>query len=283
MPFAEFNDILKTADDNKFAVAAVNIFNTESAAWIVKAAEIERVPVILMLYPDPNFYVPMATVSSSGKILAENADVPVGVHFDHCKTFELAVSGIHLGFQSVMIDGSALPYDENVEVTRKVTECARIFNTDVEAELGYVGRNSSEDELYDDSLYTNPDDVIDFIDKTGIDALAVAIGNSHGKYICDPHLDISRLDEINKAVSLPLVLHGGSGIPKEQVKEAVKHGINKMNIGTEFFIKYKEVVGKHLSHENDFVITCIERAGEEMIEFARERLIMLNPDGFKLI
>ena len=282
MPFAKFNDILKTADENKFAVAAINIFNIESASWIVKAAEIERVPVILMFYPDVNFFIPVSAIASSCRILAERADVPVGVHFDHCNTYELAISGIPLGFQSVMIDGSTLPLDENIAVTKKVTECAKIFSVDVEGELGYVGRNSKEDELFDNSLYTNPADVIEFVDKTGIDALAVAIGNSHGKYICQPHLDISRLDEINKAVSLPLVLHGGSGIPKEQVAESVKHGINKMNIGTEFFHKYKELNGKHLAHEKDFVITCIEKAGDEMVEFARERLSMLNPYGYRL-
>ena len=282
MPFAKFNDLLKTADDNKFAVAAINIFNIESASWVVKAAEAENVPVILMLYPDPNFYIPPATVSSSCRILADLSAVPVGVHYDHCKTFDLAISGIPLGFQSVMIDGSALPFDENVEVTKKVTDIARFFGTDVEAELGYVGRNSSEDELFDESLYTNPDDVKEFINKTNVDALAVAIGNSHGKYIRDPHLDISRLDEINKAVSLPLVLHGGSGIPKEQVVEAVKHGINKMNIGTEFFIKYKELVGKYISMDDAFVINCMERAGEEMIEFARVRIKMLNPSGYRI-
>jgi len=282
MPFAKFNDILKTADDNKFAAAAINIFNIESASWIVKAAEIERVPVILMFYPDPNFFIPMSAINASCRILAERAEVPVGVHFDHCSTFDLAVSGIPLGFQSVMIDGSTLPLYENIAVTKKVVECARIFGVDVEGELGYVGRNSKEDELFDNTLYTNPDDVVEFVNKTEVDALAVAIGNSHGKYICDPHLDISRLDEINKAVSLPLVLHGGSGIPKEQVAESVKHGINKMNIGTEFFIKYKELNAKHLTHEKDFVIACIEKAGEEMIEFARERLRMLNPYGYKL-
>jgi len=281
MPFTTFKEILKTADENGFAVAAVNIFNIESAAWLVKAAEIEKVPVICMLYPDVNSFIPMPAVGSACKILAERAKVPVGVHLDHCNTFELALSGIPAGFQSVMIDGSALPFEDNVKITKSVTDTAHLFGVDVEAELGYVGRNSDEAELFDTINYTNPDDVIEFVTETGVDALAVAIGNSHGKYICDPHLDISRLNEINKAVSLPLVLHGGSGIPKEQVVEAVKHGINKMNIGTEFFIKYKEVVGKHLTNEKGFVLGNLENAGEEMIEFARERLKMLNPSGYK--
>ena len=282
MPFAAFKKILKCADDNGFAATAVNIFNIESAAWIIKAAEIEKVPVILMYYPNMDYFVPVQAVGSACRILAERAEVPVGVHYDHCNTFDHAVAGIPAGFQSIMIDCSAMPIDENIAVTKQVVDCARIFDVDVEAELGYVGRNSSEDELFDNSQYTDPNDVVEFVNKTGVDALAVAIGNSHGKYIRDPHLDIARLDEINKAVSLPLVLHGGSGIPKEQVIEAVKHGINKMNIGTEFFAKYRDTVGMHLSTGEGYVLDCIENASEEMIEFARERIRMLNPSGFKL-
>ncbi|MDR2568866.1 MAG: class II fructose-bisphosphate aldolase [Oscillospiraceae bacterium] len=282
MPFASFKDILKIADDNGFAVAAVNIFNIESAAWLVKAAEIEKIPVICMLYPDPNSFIPMSAVSFACRALAERATVPVGVHLDHCKNFEIAVSGIPLGYQSIMIDGSELPFEENIKITKSVVDCARIFDVDVEAELGCVGSNSSEDELFDKFTYTNPDDVVEFINQTGVDALAVAIGNSHGKYVCEPRLDISRLDEINTAVSVPLVLHGGSGIPKEQMIEAIKHGINKVNIGTDFFAKYKEVIGKHLSVKEGFVLRNIENAGEEMIEFARGKLRVLNPGGYKV-
>jgi len=282
MPFTAFNNILKCADDNGFAVMAVNIFNIESAAWIVKAAEIENVPVILMYYPNVDYFVPANAIGASCRVLAERSFVPVGVHFDHCNTYDLAISGIPAGFQSIMIDCSAMAIEENILITKQVADTARIFNIDVEAELGYVGRNSSEDELFDDSQYTDPDDVIEFVNKTGVDALAVAIGNSHGKYIRDPHLDIARLDEINKAVSLPLVLHGGSGIPREQVVEAVKHGINKINIGTEFFAKFRDTVGMHLSTGEGYVLDCIDNAGDEMIEFARERIKMLNPAGFKL-
>jgi len=282
MPFETFNTIMKTADDNGFAVAAICVYNIESAAWIIKAAEIERVPVICMLYPDPGSFIPMSAVASSCRILAERATVPVGIHYDHCSSFESAVSGIPLGFQSIMIDGSLLPYEENIKVTKQVVDTAHIFGVDVEAELGCVGRNSSEEELFDDANYTKPDDVIDFINRTGADALAVAIGNTHGKYISTPRLDISRLDEINKAVSVPLVLHGGSGIPAEQITESVKHGINKMNIGTEFFIKYKELTGKYLSEKEGFIVKILENIGEEIIPFTRTRLKTLNPPAYKL-
>ena len=282
MPFAKFKQILTCADENKFAVASVNIFNIESASWVIKAAELERVPVIVMLYPDPNAYIPMTTVGAACRILAERATVPVGVHLDHSKTYEVAISGIPAGFQSIMIDCSALPLEENAAITRQVVETARIFNVEVEAELGYVGRNSSEEELFDASNYTDPNDVVEFVNRTGVDALAVAIGNSHGKYITNPHLDISRLDEINKAVSLPLVLHGGSGIPKEQLAEAVKRGINKVNYGTEFFAKSKEALSRQFADEDSFVFTCLAKAGEEVVEFMRDKLKMYNPLGYKL-
>ena len=282
MPFTKFSQILACADENKFAVASVNIFNIESAVWVVKAAELERVPVILMLYPDKNYFVPMSAVGASCKIIAENASVPVGVHLDHSNSFEVAISGIPAGFQSIMIDCSALPFDENVAITKRVVDCARIFNVEVEAELGYVGRESSAEELFDSSSYTDPGDVVDFVNRTGVDALAVAIGNSHGKYICEPHLDISRLDEINKAVSLPLVLHGGSGIPEDQLAEAVKRGINKINVGTDFFAKSKEALEKYLSDKDTFVLSGFEKAGEEVIEYMSKRLRMFNPLGYRL-
>ena len=281
MPFATMKEVLGRADENGFAVAAVNIFNAESAAWVVKAAELERLPVILMLYPDVNAMIPIPVIGAACRAFAQLAGVPVGVHLDHSRTAQLALSGIPAGFQSIMIDGSALPFEENVTVTKLVVDCAHIFGAQVEAELGYVGRDSDAEELFNTELYTKPGDAAAFVERTGIDALAVAIGNSHGRYITDPHLDIPRLDEINRAVSVPLVIHGGSGIPGEQMAEAVRHGINKVNIGTEFFAKCKEAVGRHVPAEG-IIMRNMAKAGEEVIELVRDRMRMLNPSGYKL-
>lgn len=281
MPFATFSEILKIADDNRFAVAAVNIFNAESAVWVVKAAERERLPVILMLYPERESIVPMSVTAAIIRALAAQSEVPVSAHLDHSSTFDLAISAIPAGFNSTMFDGSSLPYDENAAITKQVVNVARLFKVGVEAELGHVGSNDKTGELYNKDLYTNPDDAVKFVEHTGIDALGVAIGTSHGVYYSEPNLDIARLDEINKKVSTPLVLHGGSGTPREQLSEAVRHGINKVNIGTEFMAKSKKAVGKYIS-DNNYIMDNMEKAGEEVIELMRDRMNILNPFGYRL-
>jgi len=282
MPFAPVHDILKCASDNDFAVASINVFDMQSTAWVIKAAEIEKLPVIVMLYPDIPPFMPMHIVGTACRQFAELAEVPVGLHLDHSPTFEIAMSGIPAGFQSIMFDGSALPFQENMAITKRVVETAHIFNVDVEAELGYVGRDSDESELFNTEHHTKPDDAVVFVEETGVDVLAVSIGNSHGTYICEPRLDIKLLDEINRKVSVPLAIHGGSGIPDEQISEAIKHGIDKLNIGTDFFNTYMNSLGTHLLSDEKHIIRSLEGGGEEVIEAVRRMIRNLNPSGFKL-
>lgn len=274
-------DILKMADENRFAVAAIDVFDYQSAAWVVKAAEREKMPVLLMFYPDMSHFIPFTTMAAIAMDLAKNASVPVGVHLDHGKAYEVAVGGIAAGFPSVMYDGSAKPYEENLPVTAAVTKCAHVLGVDVEAELGTVGQGSRKEDFCNAELYTRPEQAKDFVEKTGVDALAVAIGNSHGHYVCEPHLDIKRLDEINRTISTPLVLHGGSGIPAEQMIESVKYGINKVNIGTEFFEQCKKSVAAHMGKDG-FVLDHYKEAGEEVIDFVRGRIARINPGHFSL-
>ncbi|MDR1059976.1 MAG: class II fructose-bisphosphate aldolase [Clostridiales bacterium] len=281
MPKARFRDILKCADDNGFAVAAYDVYDYESAKWVVRAAERERVPVILMFYPDMGSFIPLSVIGGLLNLMAESAAVPVGVHLDHSRTFELAVSGIPAGFQSVMFDGSSLPFEENAEITKRVRDCARIFGADVEAELGIVGSGANRDDFLDPEKYTTAAAAAEFIDRTGADALAVAVGNSHGNYACEPCLDIKRLDEIDRATSAPLVLHGGSGIPSEQVRESIGHGIRKINVATEYLEKARGVYGR-LMRESGSLLDVYEKAGEELAEHIRERLAWFNPKGWRL-
>lgn len=281
MPLVPVKDILKCADENQFAAAAFDVFNFESISWVVKAAEIEKVPVILMFYPDMKTFIPLSTLAAIANDVARNAAVPVGVHLDHSRTFHDVMLGIPAGFQSIMFDGSARPFEENAAITRQVVESAHIMGVDVEAELGLVGSGSRKEDFMDDSLYTDPAFAKKFAEETNVDSLAVAIGNSHGHYVCEPHLDIKRLDEINRTISTPLVLHGGSGIPPEQVTESVKYGINKVNIGTEFFAKTKAAGAQALAEENSW-LGAMNKAGEEVIPFVRSRLQWLNPTEFRL-
>ena len=213
--------------------------------------------------------------------LAKQASVPVGVHLDHGKSYDVAVGGIAAGFPSIMYDGSARPFEENLEVTASVVKCAHILGIDVEAELGTVGQGSRKEDFCNEELYTKPEMAKNFVERTHVDSLAVAIGNSHGHYVCEPHLDIRRLDEINKTIDVPLVLHGGSGIPAEQMIESVKYGINKVNIGTEFFEKCKNCVAAHMG-EDGFILDHYKEAGEEVIEFVRGRISRINPYHFTL-
>lgn len=273
--------ILKMADENRFAAAAIDVFDYQSAHWVVEAAERENMPVLLMFYPDMSWFIPFSTMAAIAVDLARQAKVPVGVHLDHSKSYEIAVGGIAAGFPSIMYDGSARPFEENLSVTASVVKCAHLLGVDVEAELGTVGQGSRKEDFCNEELYTKPEMARDFVAGTGVDSLAVAIGNSHGHYVCEPHLDIRRLDEINKTIDTPLVLHGGSGIPAEQMIESVKYGINKVNIGTEFFEKCKNCIVAHMG-EDGFVLDHYKEAGEEVIDFVRGRIARINPYHFSL-
>lgn len=234
-----------------------------------------------MFYPDMSWFIPFSTMAAIAVDLARQAKVPVGVHLDHGKSYEIAVGGIAAGFPSIMYDGSARPFEENLSVTASVVKCAHLLGVDVEAELGTVGQGSRKEDFCNEEFYTKPEMARDFVAGTGVDSLAVAIGNSHGHYVCEPHLDIRRLDEINKTIDTPLVLHGGSGIPAEQMIESVKYGINKVNIGTEFFEKCKNCIAAHMG-EDGFVLDHYKEAGEEVIDFVRGRIARINPYHFSL-
>ena len=281
MGLMDVKSILKMADENRFAAAAIDVFDYQSAHWVVEAAERENMPVLLMFYPDMSWFIPFSTMAAIAVDLARQAKVPVGVHLDHGKSYEIAVGGIAAGFPSIMYDGSARPFEENLSVTASVVKCAHLLGVDVEAGLGTVGQGSRKEDFCNEELYTKPEMARDFVAGTGVDSLAVAIGNSHGHYVCEPHLDIRRLDEINKTIDTPLVLHGGSGIPAEQMIESVKYGINKVNIGTEFFEKCKNCIATHMG-EDGFVLDHYKEAGEEVIDFVRGRIARINPYHFSL-
>ena len=281
MSLEKVSTILKFADHNRLAALAVDVFDYQSSFCVIKAAEREKVPVILMFYPDMDSYIPMSTIVAIAIDTAKKASVPVGVHLDHSKSFEVAIKGLTNGFPSVMIDGSALPFEENVSLTKQIADIAHTMGIDVEAELGLVGAGSRVEDFIQTENYTTCKEAKEFVERTKVDSLAVAIGNSHGHYICEPHLDFKRLDEINKTIDTPLVLHGGSGIPKDQMSESVKYGINKVNVGTEFFEKCKEANAKYLNKEK-FILEGYKAANEEIIDFVRSRIKIINPYQYSL-
>jgi fructose-bisphosphate aldolase class II len=197
---------------------------------ILETAEACRAPVFMMcLEPDVrgNGWV---YFSGLVRAVADHHNIPVVLHLDHTTDLQLVQKAVELGFTSVMVDGSSLPFDENVRLTKAAVEIAHPRGVSVEAELGHVGGSDLEATTHAENVLTEPDEVTRFVEKTGCDSLAVSIGTAHGVYKSAPTLNIERLKELNRASPVPLVMHGGSGTPYDQVQNAVRHGICKMNI-----------------------------------------------------
>ena len=235
MSLVKVNEILQHAWKHKYGVAAINTLNYETIKCAVAAAEAERVPVILQFFPGLDKYIPLKYIADMAVDMARKASVPVAVHLDHSASYEIALGGIRDGFPSVMVDGSALPFEENVALTKEVARAAGVFGVDVEAELGHVGIGMKLEDISNSDLFTDADQAAEFVERTGCGSLAIAVGNAHGDYIQEPNLDFDRIAKIRQAVSVPLVLHGCSGIPDWQMQRAVNLGMSKFNIATEYF------------------------------------------------
>ena len=235
MPLVTMKEILIPARLNKYAVGAFEFWSLDSAQAIVEAAEELNMSVIIQAGPWECQYAGIKNLSMIGKAVSDSASIPVALHLDHGDTFELAYQAIDAGFTSVMIDVSHLPYEENVNITKKVVSLAKSAGVTVEAELGRLaGCEASFEISEEEAMQTDPDEAERFTNETGIDALAVAIGTAHGFYKYVPRINIDRLKKIAEKVSIPLVLHGGSGTPDEKIVESIKYGISKVNICTEF-------------------------------------------------
>lgn len=234
MAFTDTREMLLNAQRGGYAVGAFNAENMEMVQAIIAAAEELRSPVIVQTTPGTLKYAPPKCFAGITERLARDAGVPVALHLDHGSSFELAEECARAGYNSLMIDGSLLPYDGNVEVTRRVVKMAG--DIPVEAELGTVG--GKEDSHEASVQYTDPDEALDFVSKTGISSFAVAIGTAHGIYKGEPKLDIDRLSAVKRLVSVPLVLHGTSGVPEAQVRACVERGICKINYATDLRIAF---------------------------------------------
>ena len=223
-------EIIAMAEKGNFAIPAFNVYNTETVMGVVKAAEELRAPIIMQVYPrllneEVGYYLCPAIVAAARK-----ATVPVCFHLDHGATEQEVQKALRWGATGIMYDGSVHPFEENVENTKHIVEICDSIDVTVEGELGHVG--SVNDDAMDD--FTDPEEAAEYVKRTGVTCLAVLIGNAHGHYKKPPKLDIERVKAIREATGgIPLVLHGGSGIPDDQVKEAIKAGIRKMNIGTD--------------------------------------------------
>lgn len=227
-------ELLQEADKGGYAVGAFNANNMEIVQAIIEAAQEESSPVILQASQGAVKYAGIEYIVGMVKVAAENATVPVVLHLDHGTSFEQIVQCVRYGFSSVMIDGSKYPLEENITLVKKVMEVAGGAGLSVEAELGKIG--GTEDDISVDekeALMTVPKEAAYFAEQTKVDALAIAIGTAHGPYKGIPKLDFTRLEEINKLVATPLVLHGASGVPDDAITQAIGLGICKINIDTQ--------------------------------------------------
>ncbi len=226
------NEVLKKAQKERYAVGLFNTTDTDMLQAVIEAAEESNSPVILgtaeVLLP----YGELKLIAPSVIAAAKRAKVPVVVHYDHGLTFERCLEALQLGFSSVMFDGSAKAYGQNIEETKEIVKIAHAFGASVEGEIGHVGEAAQGDESLE-NMYTTIAEAKEYLENTGVDALAVAIGSAHGVYKKKPKLNIERLKEIADAVSVPLVLHGGSGLSDDDFKNTIREGIAKVNIFTD--------------------------------------------------
>ena len=247
MGFVSSAAMLMNAQAGRYAVGAFNVENLEMIQAVIEAAEEARAPVMIQTTPGTLKYAPPEAFAGAVRALAERAGVPVALHLDHGSSYELAVRCRKAGYTSLMIDGSLLPFEENVALTRQVVEMAG--DTPVEAELGTVG--GKEDGHAAGIQYTDPAQAVRFVERTGIFSLAPAIGTAHGIYKAEPRLDLGRLSAIRALVSVPLVLHGTSGVPDDTVRACVLRGICKVNYATDLRVAFSRAVREALAAQPD--------------------------------
>lgn len=272
-------DLLADAEKGNYAVGSFSVANMEMVLGVLKAAKELSAPVILQIAEVRLKQSPLELIGPLMVAAAENADTPVAVHFDHGKTLEKIEQALDLGFTSVMFDGSHLPLDENIEMTKKVMAMAEEYDASVEAEIGCVG--GSEDGSEDIAVNcTKPEDAVRFESETGVDALAIAIGNAHGNYKSTPKLRFDILQRVEEITDTPLVLHGGTGISPEDFVKCSKTGIKKINIATATFDMVENTVRNCYNRNSIKGYYDLQAAEVEgAYENAKKHILIFGTDG----
>ena len=273
-------EMLAAAQQQRYGIGFFNAVNVEMARAVIETAEEMRAPVIVgtaeVLLPA----MPLERVAEYLIPMAKKARVPVAVHYDHGLTFEKCMEALKLGFSSVMYDCSTASYEENLDRVAEMVRICHGMGVTVEGELGHVGDNEGAGKLENPSDYfTDPAVAADFVQKTGVDALAVAVGNAHGDYKFPPKLDFSRITAIREATGIPLVLHGGSGLSDDDFREAVRRGVCKINIFTDLDKAGKAGIEKGLKNGAASMMGLIPYEIEAMKEVVRNKIGLFGSDG----
>lgn len=266
------NQLLQYADEEKFGVIAFNVSDVWDLLGVVKAAELENAPIMVMSVPPHVKNIGVHYLYGMTGAAVETAKVPVVPHLDHSDSIGMCMSAIDCGYKSVMIDASDKPLEENIRITRSVVDYAHRYDCFVEGELGKIrGRNWQGVRTDENKPFlTEVEDAVRFTRETGVDSLAVGIGSAHGFYTETPKLNIARLAEINEAVDTKLVLHGGTGIPEETVREAIRNGINKINVGTCIFTTHMKALKDSLNAKESFDLNQHNCIIDAVAEIARQ-------------
>ena len=282
MPLVTVRELLREAEKGGYAIGAFNANNMEIVQAIAEAAEAEKAPVIMQASQGAIKYAGLDYIVGMVRIAAEKSKVPIALHLDHGTSYEQVIQCIARGFTSVMYDGSKLPLEENIKITLKVLEVARPVGVSVEAELGKI--MGTEDDIHVDereSLFTDPEEARIFVERTGVDSLAVAIGTAHGQYKGEPKLDFERLEKIRKLVGIPIVLHGSSGVPDDAIRKAISLGVRKVNIDTNIREVFVGKIREELERDKKEIDPrkIMGPAKEAAVELIREKIRLFGSSG----
>lgn len=281
MPLVTTKEMLLAAQKEGYAVGAFNVENMEMVQAVIAAAKELNSPVILQTTSSTLKYATPELFFANVQAEAAKADVPVAIHLDHGNGFDIAMKAFSAGYTSIMIDGSHGTFEENIAVTKSVIDICHESNIPVEAELGKVGGKEDDLVAENESPYTDPHEAALFVEKTKVDSLAVAIGTAHGVYKGTPKLDKTRLKEIREKVSVPLVLHGTSGVPDNDVSDCIKLGICKVNYATDLRIAFTNGVKKYISENPDeFDPKKYGSIGREYVQnYVMQKITLLGSAG----
>ncbi|MBE3562854.1 MAG: class II fructose-1,6-bisphosphate aldolase [Hydrogenibacillus schlegelii] len=282
MPLVAMTELMRRAKRERFAVGQFNMNNLEFVQAIMEAAELERAPLIFGVSEGALKYMGERYVVALARAAAEGSDIPVVLHLDHGSSFESVMRAIRAGFTSVMFDGSHLPFEENVRLTQEIVRVAHAMGVSVEGEIGRIG--GVEDDLSvedEEAQITRPEEAIRFFEETGVDALAISVGTAHGIYKGRPKIRFHVIEAVARAIEAPIVLHGGSGVPEEDVRQAIALGVGKINVNTENQVAMTETIKRILAEKPDVYDPrkYLGPARDAMREVVRAKMRLFGSSG----
>jgi len=282
MPLVSMNEFLPKAKEKKFAVGQFNMNNLEFAQAIADAAAELNSPFIYGVSEGALKYMGMEYTVAMAKAAAKKTGLPIALHLDHGSSFEVAMACIRAGFTSVMFDGSHYPLEENIRLTKEIVKAAHAMGVSVEGELGTIG--GVEDDLSvdeADAMLANPEEAIRFYEETGVDALAIAVGTAHGMYKGEPKIRFDIIEEVASKIPVPIVLHGGSGVPDESIRKAIAAGVGKINVNTENQVACTEKVREVLAKDPKIIDPrkYLAPARAAMIEVVKSKIKLFGSEN----